>query len=130
MISKKYKLVVLGHTFYSWSTFIVMEAGFLLYVLSSAWISWYIFSTLFTIFWPIKSTLYSVFYIFNLSFFGNLMRHIATFKSPFHCVCDDMMIWWCNAEACKLAPVSRIAWWWSNGFLERRIRAHPSFCNM
>ena len=52
----------IGHTFYSWSTFIGMEAGFLLYVLSSAWISWYIFSTLFTIFWPIKSTLYSVFY--------------------------------------------------------------------
>ena len=52
----------IGHTFYSWSTFIVMEAGFLLYVLSSACISWYIFSTLFTIFRPIKSTLYSVFY--------------------------------------------------------------------
>ena len=42
-----------------------MEAGFLLYVLSSAWISWYIFSTLFTVFRPIKSTLYSVFYIFT-----------------------------------------------------------------
>ena len=41
-----------------------MEAGFLLYVLSSACISWYIFSTLFTIFRPIKSTLYSVFYIY------------------------------------------------------------------
>ena len=39
-----------------------MEAGFLLYVLSSACISWYIFNTLFTIFRPIKSTLYSVFY--------------------------------------------------------------------
>ena len=52
----------IGHTFYSWSTFIGMEAGFLLYVLSSACISWYIFSTLFTIFWPIKSTPYSVFY--------------------------------------------------------------------
>ena len=59
--------VEIGHTFYSWSTFIVMEAGFLLYVLSSAWISWYIFSTLFTIFWPIKSTLYSVFYIKTIS---------------------------------------------------------------
>ena len=44
------------------SIFTVMEAGFLLYVLSSACISWYIFSTLFTIFWPIKSTRYSVFY--------------------------------------------------------------------
>ena len=54
--------MVFGHTFYSWSTFIVMEAGFLLHVLSSACISWYIFSTLFTIFRPIKSTLYSVFY--------------------------------------------------------------------
>ena len=52
----------IGHTFYSWSTFIVMEAGFLLYILSSACISLYIFSTLFTIFRPIKSTLYSVFY--------------------------------------------------------------------
>ena len=39
-----------------------MEAGFLLHVLSSACISWYIFSTLLTIFRPIKSTLYSVFY--------------------------------------------------------------------
>ena len=56
----------IGHTFYSWSTFIVMEAGFLLYVLSSACISWYIFSTLFTIFWPIKSTLCSVFYSSNI----------------------------------------------------------------
>ena len=44
-----------------------MEAGFLLYVLYSACISWYIFSTLFTIFWPIKSTLYSVFYSLNPS---------------------------------------------------------------
>ena len=42
--------------------FIVLETDFLLYVLSPAWISWYIFSTLFTYFWPIKSTLYSVFY--------------------------------------------------------------------
>ena len=56
----------IGHTFYSWSTFIVMEAGFLHYVLSSACISWYIFRTLFTIFRPIKSTLYSVFYPCNL----------------------------------------------------------------
>ena len=44
-----------------------MEAGFLLYVLSAAWISWYIFSTLFTIFRPIKSTLYSVFYMCTLN---------------------------------------------------------------
>ena len=43
--------------------FILLETDFLLYVLSPAWISWYIFSTLFTIFRPIKSTLYSVFYI-------------------------------------------------------------------
>ena len=43
--------------------FIVLETDFLLYVLSPAWISWYIFSTLFTTFRPIKSTLYSVFYI-------------------------------------------------------------------
>ena len=57
----------IGHTFYSWSTFILMEAGFLLYVLSAAWISWYIFSTLFTIFRPIKSTLYSVFYMCTLN---------------------------------------------------------------
>ena len=42
--------------------FIVLETDFLLYVLSPAWISWYIFSTLFTTFRPIKSTLYSVFY--------------------------------------------------------------------
>ena len=49
--------------------FIVLETDFLLYVLSPAWISWYIFSTLFTTFRPIKSTLYSVFYatIFQFS---------------------------------------------------------------
>ena len=45
--------------------FIVLETDFLLYVLSPAWISWYIFSTLFTTFRPIKSTLYSVFYLQN-----------------------------------------------------------------
>ena len=45
--------------------FIVLETDFLLYVLSPAWISWYIFSTLFTTFRPIKSTLYSVFYNLN-----------------------------------------------------------------
>ena len=44
--------------------FIVLETDFLLYVLSPAWISWYIFSTLFTTFRPIKSTLYSVFYAY------------------------------------------------------------------
>ena len=49
--------------------FIVLETDFLLYVLSPAWISWYIFSTLFTTFRPIKSTLYSVFYIFNIIHF-------------------------------------------------------------
>ena len=55
-----------------------MEAGFLLYVLSSACISWYIFSTLFTIFRPIKSTLYSVFYYeevvdFDFSYYKNTL---------------------------------------------------------
>ena len=76
----------IGHTFYSWSTFIGMEAGFLLYVLSSAWISWYIFSTLFTIFWPIKSTLYSVFYIINTPD-GNcipLIQHKWTQRTVYH----------------------------------------------
>ena len=59
--------------------FIVLETDFLLYVLSPAWISWYIFSTLFTTFRPIKSTLYSVFYRSKFQY-GDFLRN--SFQIP------------------------------------------------
>ena len=59
----------------------MLETDFLLYVLSSAWIPWYIFSTLFTIFRPIKSTLYSVFYTMMRALMI-AMPDIRLFPSP------------------------------------------------
>ena len=63
--------------------FIVLETDFLLYVLSSAWISWYIFSTLFYYFSANKKYLYSVLYekIHIIKWNINLnLRNIANLK--------------------------------------------------
>ena len=93
-----------GHTFYSWSTFIVMETDFLLHVLSSAWISWYIFSTLFTIFRPIKSTLYSVFYPKTTSFYKTAWS--PTLFTPtfqyFYTDISAISVTFCNSAAVAL----------------------------
>ena len=62
--------------------FIVLETDFLLYVSSPAWISWYIFSTLFTAFRPIKSTFYSVFY-----------QGVFTWCFSIHMVLFELEVW-------------------------------------
>ena len=82
--------------------FIVLETDFLLYVLSFAWISWYIFSTLVTTFRPIKSTLYSVFYPFINSSYK--------FRSAF-CVC----MWFSSQlSSINFQSCERPSFWWQN----------------